>query len=348
MENVTRRSCAVEDCERAYYCRGYCELHYRRVRLYGDPDANFAKLRPPCKVEGCPNPHDSHGYCGKHAQAWRKYGNPLAKSPARPKRLCKVDGCGKKHYSLGYCSTHYGRVRAHGTPEGRPQPPKAKRLCAAPGCGRSRSARGYCRWHDSRLRKGLPLEPAAPACLPGEEWRAVVGGEGRYMVSSRGRVKSLPRVDCRKGGVHVRNAGRILKETTDRGGYRLVSMALEGARPRKLKVHVLVARAFLGLRPAGADINHINGKKTDNRAVNLEYVSRGENIAHAYEMGLMTSRGAKNGRATITEEQARYIYRMKGVKLQRELAAEIGCSKAVVANIQSGRAWRHIHQGDQR
>lgn len=29
--------CALRDCERRYFARGYCQMHYARMRRYGDP-----------------------------------------------------------------------------------------------------------------------------------------------------------------------------------------------------------------------------------------------------------------------------------------------------------------------
>lgn len=34
--------CAVEDCTRKHYCRGFCELHYSRFMRHGDPLAYIA------------------------------------------------------------------------------------------------------------------------------------------------------------------------------------------------------------------------------------------------------------------------------------------------------------------
>ena len=47
---------------------------------------------------------------------------------------------------------------------------------------------------------------------------------------------------------------------------------------RQYKVHDLIARAFLGNKPKGYDVDHINGVKFDNRPSNLRYVTRSENL----------------------------------------------------------------------
>jgi hypothetical protein len=44
------------------------------------------------------------------------------------------------------------------------------------------------------------------------------------------------------------------------------------------KVHDLIARAFLGNKPKGYDVDHINGNRADNRPSNLRYVTRSENL----------------------------------------------------------------------
>ena len=46
------------------------------------------------------------------------------------------------------------------------------------------------------------------------------------------------------------------------------------------RIHDLIARAFLGNKPRGYDVDHINGDKTDNRPSNLRYVTRSENLRY--------------------------------------------------------------------
>jgi hypothetical protein len=66
--------------------------------------------------------------------------------------------------------------------------------------------------------------------------------------------------------------------------YQAVSMF------NKLKyVHHIVAEIFLGQRPLGFQINHINGNRHDNRPENLEYCTVQQNIQHAYDLGLNRS-----------------------------------------------------------
>ena len=57
-----------------------------------------------------------------------------------------------------------------------------------------------------------------------------------------------------------------------------------GARVVRL-VHQLVLEAFVGSRPEGADVRHLNDVPTDNRLENLAYGSRSENTEDAFRNG---------------------------------------------------------------
>ena len=110
--------------------------------------------------------------------------------------------------------------------------------------------------------------------MSGEEWRPVVGYEGRYSVSSRGQVYS-----------HL--SGRIRRVNTNRGGYRQVK--LSGADGNQtLSVHRVVADAFLGARPDGLMIRHLDGDKTNNAVENLAYGTAEENWADRRRLGEYT------------------------------------------------------------
>lgn len=120
--------------------------------------------------------------------------------------------------------------------------------------------------------------------------------EGRYAVSNLGRVKQTidsPRI----------TAGQLIPQFKYDEGYLGCGIFLFG-RWRVVRVHILVAEVFKGKCPKGKEVNHKNGKKWDNRTKNLEYVTRGKNLKHAYALGLKKHMsGALNPRAKYTAEQ---------------------------------------------
>lgn len=117
--------------------------------------------------------------------------------------------------------------------------------------------------------------------LPGEEWRPVMGAEKVYLVSNRGRVRRK----YRKNGL---TPGRILKQSTDKDGYKHAGLIVDGKYYRR-QVHILVAAAFIGICPEGKEINHIDTSKSNNEMTNLEYVTHLENIRHSIATGLQNN-----------------------------------------------------------
>ena len=82
-----------------------------------------------------------------------------------------------------------------------------------------------------------------------ERWLPVVGWEGLYEVSDLGRVRSLPRNTTR---------GRVLRANPAANGYRQATVFRQG-HPKSVYVHHLVAEAFIGPRPEGLEIRHLDG-----------------------------------------------------------------------------------------
>lgn len=106
--------------------------------------------------------------------------------------------------------------------------------------------------------------------LPGEEWRPVVGWESKYLVSSLGRIYSIPRHKVRGG---------VLSPTTTAKGYLRCCLPGDAGVSRNLSVHRLVAVAFLGEPKEGQEVRHLNGDPADNRVENLAWGTHAENVA---------------------------------------------------------------------
>lgn len=120
--------------------------------------------------------------------------------------------------------------------------------------------------------------------LAAEEWRPVPGFEQTHEVSDRGRVRSLERHVKYQDGRERTYPEKMLRLVDGTTGYLRVNIATKGEN-RVKKVHHLVALAFIGPRPAGMDVCHNNGDRLDNRACNLRYATRSENLRDAVRHG---------------------------------------------------------------
>ena len=94
-----------------------------------------------------------------------------------------------------------------------------------------------------------------------EEWRDVVGYEGRYMVSSMGRVYSCPN--------HMHN-GMILNADKYQNGYYRVALS-KHCQKKYVMIHRLVAEAFLPNPNNYPFVNHKDESRTNNCVENLEW-----------------------------------------------------------------------------
>ncbi len=97
-------------------------------------------------------------------------------------------------------------------------------------------------------------------------------------------IKQNPEYEVSDTGL-VRRVGKQnpLKPWLLNTGYLRTSLG----RGVRVKVHRVVAEAFIPNPDQKSFVNHKNGVKTDNRVENLEWVTRSENMQHAWDNGLM-------------------------------------------------------------
>ena len=181
--------------------------------------------------------------------------------------------------------------------------------------------------------------------MKNEEWRDVAGYEGRYQVSSMGRVKSLERnIPHWRGGERTVKE-RILKPSDDCRGYLRVDLR-DGSKRKHFKVHRLVCQAFHDNLDNKQDVNHINENKTDNRACNLEWCTRRENINH----GTRNTRTAKAlskpvGQYTLDDEL------VKNWPSAMEAQRQTGFSSTSISQAANGKSktaygfrWKYVER----
>lgn len=159
--------------------------------------------------------------------------------------------------------------------------------------------------------------------------RPIVGWEGLYSI-------------CPVGHVRSHRSHRWMRDAIASHGYSNYVISRPGIRLCFL-THRAVYEAHVGPIPAGMDINHINGVKTDNRVENLEVLSRRENMAHAVRIGIFSSKGERHGMAKLTDAAVIDILarRAKGERV-KDIAAIHGVRPASVGAVLHGRLWTHV------
>lgn len=104
-----------------------------------------------------------------------------------------------------------------------------------------------------------------------ERWREIEEDE-RYLVSNHGRVMRI----TPGPGTWI---GRITVGARRADGYRQL-FTVRGFN----MMHQLVAHVFLGPCPHGMEPNHKDGVRSNNKATNLEYLTRRDNILHGFNV----------------------------------------------------------------
>lgn len=118
-----------------------------------------------------------------------------------------------------------------------------------------------------------------------EIWKDIKGFEGIYQVSNMGNVRSLDRTVHYKNGRKRFYKGQILAPHIETLGYLSVCL-LKNSKRTYVRIHRLVADAFMTNNHQKPEVNHIDGNKKNNAVSNLEYATHSENMQHAVKNGL--------------------------------------------------------------
>lgn len=176
--------------------------------------------------------------------------------------------------------------------------------------------------------------------MENEKWIRIPDWDS-YEISDLGRVRSY-----KKTGTNQTDAAipRVLKQGISVWGYPEVRLCNSGSSKKK-RVHRLVAEVFLPNELLKREVNHKDGDKLNNKAVNLEWVSRSENMQHLFRvMKSPVMRGEKNGHAVLTSDDIAEIKSLweTGLFFQKEIASKFGIARTTVNSIVNGYNWKHL------
>jgi len=154
----------------------------------------------------------------------------------------------------------------------------------------------------------------------------------------------------------VSNQGRIKNNKTDKiikpfciGTKGQQYYAVDFYPKKSIRVHRLVAKAFIPNPENKREVNHIDGNKFNNAVENLEWVTGSENCKHAYDkLGRKKFYGSSNhhSRKVIRVEDGKAYGSISEAADDNGLKAHTGISKVLnhTNRTAGGYHWKYIEE----
>lgn len=147
-----------------------------------------------------------------------------------------------------------------------------------------------------------------------EIWKDVeiIGLRRKYQISNLGVVKRCGRPSGKSTLGRNRKSfidERILTPTVVKDGYLDVQLRTFNKKQKHVRLHRLVALHYIPNPENKPEVNHKDGNKLNNCALNLEWCTQQENISHAYSSGL-SKHGEKHWRSKLTNIQVSEIKKL--------------------------------------
>jgi hypothetical protein len=197
-----------------------------------------------------------------------------------------------------------------------------------------------------KTRAYMPPSEAVRLAALRDEWRQVVGWPS-YEVSRSGMVRSVRRMIVDASGRLRVLQGRLLHQWVPHPGYPAVTLGeVSPKRKAIIRVHRLVAEAFVS-NPLGLpQVNHLDGNKLNPDASNLEWVDARGNALHAIRAGLKKPTPGLKGEAAagvrLTLQQVIDARRARAAgETWTSIARRYGVDRSTVQKAATGKNWAH-------
>lgn len=163
-----------------------------------------------------------------------------------------------------------------------------------------------------------------------------INGIHEYRISTNGDIIASSRNVYYVDGRIRYYYEQVIKPRKDGKGYYFVTLHGHGIKPVQIRVHQLVARAFIPNPENKPCINHKNGNRLDNRVSNLEWCTYKENTQDGINRGSINKPGKKLTRTQV--HLIRKEYR-SGPLFQREIAEKYGVKQTQISRIVNFKNW---------
>jgi hypothetical protein len=158
----------------------------------------------------------------------------------------------------------------------------------------------------------------------------------------RKQIKDWPGYSICKNGDVISSRfsiDKILKTGIDRSGYLSVTLSKKN-HTKKRRIHVMMAETFIGVRPIGMQIRHLDGNKFNNNIDNLKYGTAKENGQDQVRLGKTPIGGTKNN-SKLSPHHVRIIRKMysDGLKKYEIHSCFKMISYSTISDIINKKSW---------
>lgn len=169
--------------------------------------------------------------------------------------------------------------------------------------------------------------------------QSIPGYKG-YFADKQGNIYSAW-IPLSKGSIINLDKIKRLKPSPKRHGYLAVSPVLNG-KVKTIYVHQLVMLAFVGGCPAGMEVCHEDGNKSNNALYNLRYDTPTGNRRDGKRTNTGNT-GVRNNTTKLTENQVREIRRRIATGERDALIApDFNVSRSLIYCIRTNKTWEWL------